>query len=286
MARARNIKPGFFKNEDLAECSLAARLCFAGLWTLADREGRLEDRPKRIKGELFPFDAFDVEPLLAELARHHFIVRYESDGVRAIQIPKFTDHQTPHYSEKPSVIKPPVLQERKPHHEPPKPIADAASRGGRNPLNPDSLIPDSRIPPPDGGGGGPAPGAAPPAPVEKQKGKKTAMPPGFGVSDRVKTWAEKAGFDRLDEHLEAFKRKCEAKGYTYANWDSALIEAIREDWAKLRGRTVNGAAPPPDVRKPTETWKPETRTPEQMAADRAAAAEALKRIGLTPRVAQ
>ena len=67
MARARNIKPGFFKNEELAECSLAARLCFPGLWLLADREGRLEDRPKRIKGELFPFDTFEVGPLLDEL---------------------------------------------------------------------------------------------------------------------------------------------------------------------------------------------------------------------------
>src|SRR6185369_15871620 len=28
MARARNIKPGLYKNEDLAECSLAARLLF------------------------------------------------------------------------------------------------------------------------------------------------------------------------------------------------------------------------------------------------------------------
>ena len=52
MARARNIKPGFFKNEDLAECSPWARLCFAGLWTLADREGRLEDRANVIQDEL------------------------------------------------------------------------------------------------------------------------------------------------------------------------------------------------------------------------------------------
>lgn len=112
MARARNIKPGFFANEDLAECSPWARLCFAGLWTLADREGRLEDRPKRIKGELFRFDSIEVEPLLQELARFKFIVRYEIDGDRYIAIPEFTTHQTPHYSEKASVIKPPQLQEK------------------------------------------------------------------------------------------------------------------------------------------------------------------------------
>lgn len=111
MARARNIKPGFFKNEDLAECSPWARLCFAGLWVLADRDGRLEDRPKRIKGELFPFDSVEVEPLLQELVRFKFIVRYETDGMKAIQVSEFQRHQTPHYSEKPSVIKPPEGQE-------------------------------------------------------------------------------------------------------------------------------------------------------------------------------
>jgi hypothetical protein len=99
MARARNIKPGFFKNEDLAECSPWARLCFAGLWTLADREGRLEDRPKRIKGELFAFDTVDVDPLLGELEKYGFIMRYEAEGIRVIQILKFDLHQHPHHKE-------------------------------------------------------------------------------------------------------------------------------------------------------------------------------------------
>ena len=149
MARARNIKPGFFANEDLAECSPWARLCFAGLWTLADREGRLEDRPKRIKGELFRFDSIEVEPLLQELARFKFIVRYEIDGDRYIAIPEFTTHQTPHYSEKASVIKPPQLQEKasiKDQESGSSPGTKPASRGGRNPLNPDSLNPDSLNP--------------------------------------------------------------------------------------------------------------------------------------------
>ena len=46
MARARNIKPGFFRNADLVEMPIEARLLFIGLWTLADRSGRLEDRPR------------------------------------------------------------------------------------------------------------------------------------------------------------------------------------------------------------------------------------------------
>lgn len=150
MARARNIKPGFFKNEDLAECSPWARLCFIGLWVLADRAGRLEERAKRIKGELFAYDSVDVEPLLKELARFGFIVRYEVDGRRFIQVTKFHEHQSPHYTEKESVIPPPPLPESVAHEDPKDskktPGVNVASRGGRYPLNPDSLIPDSLNP--------------------------------------------------------------------------------------------------------------------------------------------
>jgi hypothetical protein len=80
---------------------------------------------------------------------------------------------------------------------------------------------------------------------------KTTPPEGFAISDRVKAWAAKKGYGRLDEHLEAFLAKCKAKGYTYIDHDAALMEAIREDWAKLRGRTANGVAPPPDA---TSQW--------------------------------
>ena len=106
MARARNIKPGFFINELLAELSAETRLLFIGLWCLADREGRLEDRPKRIKGNLFPYDSFDIDPMLNQLQSNNFVTRYEVDGVRFIQIENFVKHQDPHYREKASEIPP------------------------------------------------------------------------------------------------------------------------------------------------------------------------------------
>ncbi len=104
MARTRQIKPQFFANEDLAECDLAARLLFVGLLTEADREGHLEDRPKRIKARLFAYDSFDVEPLLEQLAARGFIVRYEVAGARYIAIPNFKKHQHIHRDEQASVI--------------------------------------------------------------------------------------------------------------------------------------------------------------------------------------
>lgn len=104
MARSRNIKPGFFKNEDLAECSMEARLLFAGLWVLADRSGRLEDRPKRIKGELFAYDSVDVNELLAELVQWGFILRYRVGDDALIQVVNFAKHQNPHHREAGSVF--------------------------------------------------------------------------------------------------------------------------------------------------------------------------------------
>ncbi len=105
--RARNIKPGFCKNEDLAECDVWARLCFALLPMMADRDGRLEDRPKKIKGELFPFDSIEVEPLLVQLETWGMVARYTVDGVALIQILAFAKHQNPHHREQPSTLPPP-----------------------------------------------------------------------------------------------------------------------------------------------------------------------------------
>lgn len=104
MARSRNIKPGFFQNEDLQELDFATRLFFIGLWTEADKDGRLEDRPRKLKNALFPSDDVDVESMLAGLASYGFISRYERDGNRIIQIVKWAKHQNPHRREAPSVL--------------------------------------------------------------------------------------------------------------------------------------------------------------------------------------
>lgn len=109
MARARNIKPGFFKNEELAQCEPMARILFAGLWCLADREGRLEDRPQRIKAEILPYDDADINDLLAALAAGGFIVRYVVGLTRCIWIPTFKLHQNPHKNEAISNLPDPAI---------------------------------------------------------------------------------------------------------------------------------------------------------------------------------
>lgn len=93
MGRTRSIRPGFFLNEKLAEVNPLGRLLFAGLWTIADRRGRLEDRPRRIKAELLPYDDCDIDDLLNQLSTGGFIHRYIVNGERYIEIVNFEKHQ-------------------------------------------------------------------------------------------------------------------------------------------------------------------------------------------------
>jgi hypothetical protein len=139
MARARNIKPGFFRNADLVELPVETRLLFIGLWSIADREGRLDDRPKQIKMELYPADSFDVDAMLTQLATAGFIDRYAVNGINYIQITNFSKHQNPHRDEKASTI-------------PASCKHDASTvQNGLIPesllLNPESLIPETNTPP-------------------------------------------------------------------------------------------------------------------------------------------
>jgi hypothetical protein len=114
LARIRALKLGFFQNEALAEWSFAHRLLFEGLWVLADREGRLEDRPRRIKAQLFPYDAVDVSQMLQDLASGSdpFIRRYVVDGQGYLLVRQFGKHQRPAKSEAPSILpEPPECDE-------------------------------------------------------------------------------------------------------------------------------------------------------------------------------
>jgi hypothetical protein len=232
VARARNIKPGLFKNEVLGVADPLFTLLFEGLWLLADRAGRLEDRPLRIKAEVFPYrDGLDMASMLSWLEQHGFVRRYSSNGLALIQIIEFVKHQNPHKNE-------------------PESIYPAPEAVGISPEKIGSAHADSGFRIPDSGlliSGTSAPASAPPPPTSKPKrAAETPLPADFAVSERVRKWAASKGYGQLDAHLEAFKRKATAKDYRYASWDDAFMEAIREDWAKLRGRTPNGSAPPPD----------------------------------------
>lgn len=120
MARARNIKPGLFTNEILGEAKDPnAVILFIGLWCLADREGRLEDRPRKIWASVFPYKPeVPINDLLKFLEDNGFIVRYEVEGISYIQVVNWHQHQSPHHMEVPSNIPAPIGQSNKFNHTP------------------------------------------------------------------------------------------------------------------------------------------------------------------------
>lgn len=75
MAKMRGIKPDFWTDDDLIECSPLARLLFIGLWTQMCDNGHCDDKPKQLKLRILPSDDCDVDRLLDELAEHGVIVR-------------------------------------------------------------------------------------------------------------------------------------------------------------------------------------------------------------------
>jgi len=91
--RIRTIKPEFYMNDELAALPATTRILFTGLWGLADCEGRLEDKPKRIKLQVLPYDDVDIDAALQDLHDAGFIFRYEIDGQALIEVINFKKHQ-------------------------------------------------------------------------------------------------------------------------------------------------------------------------------------------------
>ena len=108
MSRIRTIKPEFFSHEALYEVErtsgLPVRLAFAGLWTQADRDGKFQWRPQRLKLAILPYDPVDFDEVLGALVTAGVVVKYEIDGVIYGAIPSWHKHQRPHHKEPPSDI--------------------------------------------------------------------------------------------------------------------------------------------------------------------------------------
>jgi hypothetical protein len=105
--RIRSIKPAFFMSETVGAVSFGARLLFIGLWTLADREGRLVWKPKEVRAQVFPHDVdLQLAPLAEELVCERHIRFYQDDEHTYVCIPEFKKHQRPHVKEPASTLPP------------------------------------------------------------------------------------------------------------------------------------------------------------------------------------
>lgn len=278
MARARNIKPGFFTNDTLAEVHPLGRLLFIALWTMADREGRLEDRPKKIKAEALPYDNANVERLLNDLQKFGFILRYKSGGAGFIQVLNFCKHQNPHIKEPTSTIPAPVEHGASTVQAP-----EEHGSGPASLLIPDSpsLIPDSLSPPEPGENR--ASDSTSPAVQMSIEARKRGIEC-HGQDPRLIALAER-GVD-----VATFSAACDTarKGKDGARITVALPLRILESWTEQAEKIrANGATAPPR-RTATATEKAHasvaaltgrTRKPDPMTIDADAVQVLAARLG-------
>ena len=110
MSRQRMVKPEFFDSESLAECSVAARLCFIGLWVMGDDYGNQKAQLVKLRHNIFPYDELTADEflgLLCELESVGCIKGYEVDGDRYITVPNFCTYQTVKKPSKSNIPEPP-----------------------------------------------------------------------------------------------------------------------------------------------------------------------------------
>jgi len=98
VARIRTIKPEYFRHEKLQDLEAEnpkkyCMLVFAGLWTLCDKNGVFEYRPRQMKLDILPFLKFDIADTIETLKNAGLIILYERDGMTYGQIPSFSKHQ-------------------------------------------------------------------------------------------------------------------------------------------------------------------------------------------------
>lgn len=98
--RSRLLSPEFWSDEKVNSVSDSAKLLFEGLWGIADREGRLEEKLPSIGLKVRPWDPLGVKPLLDELVTIGLVLRYPgSTGAKLLWLPNFLKHQKPHKRE-------------------------------------------------------------------------------------------------------------------------------------------------------------------------------------------
>ncbi len=105
---------------------------------MADRDGRLEYRPKRIKAEVLPYDECDIEKLLGQLADKSFLQLYCVNNQYYVEILNFRKHQNCHIKEAASTIPAPDEHQTSTRRAP--------DEHGASPSDSLLLIPDSGFP--------------------------------------------------------------------------------------------------------------------------------------------
>jgi hypothetical protein len=195
VARIRTIKPEFWTDETITECSLSTRLLFIGIWNFADDAGNLDRSAKQIKARVFPVDNVDCEPLIQELITHGLLIEYSVSMKKYLHIPGFADHQVINRPSKPVV--PP------PSNSPPAPVVlsepSVSTHAGREGKGREGIAPKS------------------------PRGRKTGLPSDFTLTPELSTYVETTiPLADPPQLFAKFLEQAKAKAWEYADWRMAF----------------------------------------------------------------
>ena len=196
MARIRTIKPDFWTDEKLTECSISARLLFIGTWNFADDNGNLDRSAKQIKARVFPLEQLDCEPLLQELIAQGLLIEYSYEERLYLHIQGFNKHQLINRPSKPTC-----------------PLFDGSLRTHG------VLTTEGRKE----------------GKVRKEV-EAVEIPNDFNISDEVSEWAKQNNKKNLKKRLDYFKFACKSKGYKKTDWDAYFMQSIMDNWGNIENR--------------------------------------------------
>lgn len=275
VARIRTIKPEFFTSEDIVRLSPLARLLYVALWCEADREGRLEWKPRTFKIRYLPADDCDVEKLAQELILSGLVVLYDECYA---YIPRFLRHQHINPRESASTLPDPHASRTRRSR-----VDHASSRvghaqGGRERKGKEVIPP---LPPTGGDGVDPDPKSKTSSDFStfwSAYPRKVAKASAMRAFTRIRPDDEK-----LARMLSALDRQKRSEAWSK---DGGQFIPHAATW--LRGERWEDAAPgftrcpegPDDAERTAQMLARNTMTPEQ----REAANEARKRIMQAVRV--
>lgn len=224
MSRLRTIKPDFWTDEKLTECSLSARLLFIGLWNFADDFGNLARSAKKIKMQVFPADAIDCEPLLQELIAQGVLTEYSVSDEKFLQIKNFLKHQVINRPSKTSIPQPTLMDYSRSTHGV---ITEDSCWSGKERIG---VIAASPPPPttPDS-----------PNPVSQVVQKLgTRLPERWQPDDALRKWSESERPDLdIDSALASFVdhwRSVPGKAGVKLDWAATWRNWVRSQRAPLR----------------------------------------------------
>lgn len=87
------IDPEFWLDEDITSIDFSYRLFYIGMWNFSDDYGVIEDSPKKLKAQIFPYDDVDCGKIIFRLKGLKKLVPFDAEGKKWLYIRKFLKYQ-------------------------------------------------------------------------------------------------------------------------------------------------------------------------------------------------